>query len=106
VRGARTNAVAQSVVVRDSLFTWRVHREPQWCTSDGWKGLAVLVERVDGGQRVLIVEFPFEAQTRRSTPHRQRPFVSQKQLEDAITAALDAGWDPEKRGKPYVFEVR
>jgi len=96
---------AQSIDVRGTLFTWRVHRESQWCTADGWRGLAVLVELIGTGERALIIEFPFAIETRRSTPQRQRPSVSEKELQRAIAAALDAGWDPQRRGKPYLFEA-
>lgn len=86
-------------------FSWAIHRQPQWCTADGWRGLAVLVELAVEPQRQLIVQFPFVVEGKRSTPHRQRPAVSQRDLSASISAAIEAGWEPGSRGKPFVFEM-
>jgi len=59
---------------------------------------------VDKNGRNLIVELPFERSSHRSTPQRQRPAVSIAEVERYIREAIDAGWDPESRGKPFVFE--
>ena len=93
------------IEVEGTDFRWHVHRQPQWCTADGWKGLALHVEGARDPQRALIVEFPFSVGSRRSTPQRQRPSVSAKQVALSISAALAAGWDPSSRGKPFVFEL-
>jgi len=91
--------------VGGASFRFKVHREPQWCGSDGWKGLALAVEAVDKAGRNLIVELPFEHSSHRSTPHRQRPSISVAKVEGYIREALEAGWDPESRGKPFVYEL-
>lgn len=93
------------VTVGESAFRWRVHREPQWCTTDGWKGLMISVEHGDLKGRSLLIELPFTAQSRRSTPHRQRPKVSEGELRAYIAQALAVGWVPGSRGKPFVFAV-
>jgi hypothetical protein len=93
------------VEVEGDEFRWHVHRQPQWCTADGWKGLALHVEHARDPQRALIIEFPFSVANRRSTPQRQRPSVSAKQIAAGISAALAAGWEPSSRGKPFVFEL-
>lgn len=98
----RTDAAI--VKVGGTSFRFKVHREPQWCGSGGWKGLALAVEAVDTTGRNLIVELPFERASHRSTPHRQRPSISLAEVESYIREALDAGWDPDSRGKPFVFE--
>ncbi len=98
-------ALTKCVQVGGQDFNWRVHRQPQWCTADGWKGLAIHVELARNSQRDLILEFPFKITNRRSTPHRQRPSVSDKQIANAISAAIASGWEPESRGKTFMFEV-
>ena len=91
------------VEVGGATYRWSVHRQPQWCTTDGWKGLALEVAAEGASGRQLIVELPFEAKNHRSTPHRQRPNVGRAELERYIREAIEAGWEPESRGKPFVF---
>lgn len=101
-----TARAAESLIAVGELsFRWKIHREPQWCTSDGWKGLAISVERADVRGRQLLIELPFSANERRSTPQRQRPNVSDAELRVHIAEAIDAGWKPESRGKPFLLEV-
>nr|WP_315491638.1 hypothetical protein [uncultured Rhodoferax sp.] len=98
-------AAESHVAVNGSVFLWKIHREPQWCTADGWKGLAISVEQADIGGRQLLIELPFSAKERRSTPHRQRPKVNQAELQAHIEKALEVGWAPDSRGKPFILEV-
>jgi hypothetical protein len=95
---------ASLISVGEESYRCGIHREPQWCTTDGWKGLALLIEAVGKPGRQLIVQLPFEQESHRSTPHRQRPNAPQADLERYISGAIEAGWDPESRGKPFVFE--
>jgi hypothetical protein len=86
-------------------FNWRIHREPQWCTADGWRGLAISVAPVVDPCRELILQFAFERKSHRSTPYRQRPKISEKEIQDYIRRALTEGWNPQSRGKAFVFEI-
>ena len=79
-------------------FAWRLHREPQWCTTDGWRGLVLAISRVDG-QREALVEWPMPRGASNSVPYRQRPKIDAPLLKLAVTAALEAGWEPLSRGK-------
>lgn len=99
------HSLAKSVRVANQEFQWHVQRRTQWCSSDGWKGLALHLELAHEPQRALILEFPFRVVSHHSCPHRQRPSVTEKDVEAAIAAALAAGWKPESRGKVFVFEV-
>jgi hypothetical protein len=94
------------VAVGDTIYRWSIHREPQWCTADGWKGLALMVEAIDKSGRQLIIELPFQAKSHRSTPHRQRPVVARADVELYIREAMESGWDTDSRGKPFVFEPK
>src|SRR5450432_3231352 len=71
-------------------YEWRLRREPQWCTVDGWKGVALAIRHVNG-QREAILEWPFSGTHSKSVPHRQRPTVSPAMLEKGIATALQAG---------------
>jgi hypothetical protein len=93
------------LTVAGATYAWSVFREPQWCTTDGWKGLALEVTAVDKIGRQLIIELPLEKKSHRTTPHRQRPNVTRSEIERYIREAIEAGWEPDSRGKPFVFEL-
>jgi hypothetical protein len=97
--------VVTEVEVDGVAYCWVVHREPQWSSMDGWKGLCIEVTHADGSGRTLLIEFPFMKGARRSTPQRQRPKVVVSELHRHIRESLAAGWEPTARGKPFVFEV-
>ena len=92
-------------IVYGCEYKWCIHHQPKWCTVDGWKGLAVCVELAEHPQRVLILEFPYERGSRRYNPRLQHVTPTAEQLQQGISAALAAGWNPESRGKPYVHIV-
>src|SRR5579862_2797475 len=76
------------ITVDGSEFRRRVHREPQWCTADGWKGLSICAETEDSPHRQLLLQYPFEVKERGSTPHRQRPQISEARLAANIRQAV------------------
>ena len=96
--------MSANIVVNGEPFEWKVLREPQWCTADGWRGLALTVKHRDG-KREAILQFSMPFDERLGSPHHQRPKVSQRLLQHGISAALDAGWDPLSRGRAKVIDV-
>lgn len=97
--------VEKVVEIDDSHYCWVVHREPQWSSMDGWKGLCIEVRSTEVSGRTLLLEMPFLKGASRSTPYRQRPKVVESDLKNQIRLALSAGWSPDSRGKPFVLEV-
>ncbi len=87
------------VSVEGTDFSWRLHREPQWCTADGWRGMVIAVRHSDG-QREALVEWPMPKNASNSVPYRQRPKIDAALLCQAVNAAINAGWEPLSRGKP------
>jgi hypothetical protein len=85
---------------------WNVHREPQWCTADGWKGLSILVRLMEGKGRELLIEYPFKKDAKGKTHLPQRPRINLASLEADIKAAMCAGWDPMSRGKTFAFQAQ
>ena len=67
--------------------------------------MCISVELAENPGRQLLVEFPFVVKERRSAPHRQRPRVSQAEIENCIKQGLAAGWLPDSRGKPFRLDV-
>lgn len=96
---------SDSLNVNDREYGFSVVDHPKW-TSDGWRGLVIEVQSFTGSHHLLVIQFPMEFSHRRSTPQRQRPKVNLQDLRLAIQGALEAGWEPESRGKPfhYTFE--
>ena len=47
---------------------WNLHREQQWFTADGWKGIAIHVSVAEGARRELFLEFPPVGTERPATP--------------------------------------
>jgi hypothetical protein len=92
------------VLVDGEEFAWRLHREPQWCTTDGWRGLVVAVSHVEG-QREALLEWPMPKQGSHSVPYRQRPKVDAAMVKVGVRAALTSGWEPHSRGKPVTVLV-
>jgi len=100
-----TRDLTGSVEIDGQKYDWAVQREPQWCTADGWRGMAVVL-RLRDAQREAILEFPMPSARRsKLQPHLRRPQVNQRIIENGIRAALEAGWEPTSRGKPVTFEV-
>jgi hypothetical protein len=93
---------SDSLNVDDREYRFTIVDYPKW-TSDGWRGLVVEVQSFIEAHRALIIQFPMEFSHRHSTPHRQRPKVDLKDLGQAIQAALEGGWKPESRGKPFYY---
>ena len=84
-------------------YEWELQREPQWSDIDGWIGMAIALLQKDM-QRGAVLEFPPPKRLIKGL----RP--GRLQVNDAIVArgvraALQAGWEPESRGKPMVFVV-
>ena len=86
---------------------WELVSESQWSNSgDGYKGLCVSVRVRDEARRELIIECPYPTnKAGLPLPVPQRPPISPKKVEEAISAAASAGWDPHSRGKAFVFNA-
>jgi len=104
-----TKRSIQSLVTINGMpLIWHLHREQQWSTEDKMKGLAIHV-RVSGlARRELFLEYPV---VRRQLSEysmdalNARPTVVAAKVTGHIREAMAAGWDPESRGKPFVYEV-
>jgi hypothetical protein len=98
MRNAKRTIEGQ-IEVDGEKYAWRLHREPQWCTADGWRGLVIAVTHVDG-QREAFIEWPRPKCGSHSVPYRQRPKIDSSLLSAGIQKAIEADWDPLSRGKP------
>ena len=69
---------------------------------ENFRGPSVSVCLVPEKSRELIVDFCFSDYPF-TKPKSQPEFVAR--LRSSIQAAIEAGWDPESRGKPWVYSV-
>ena len=94
-----------TAIAEGLALVWELVSEPSWSNSgDGYKGLCISVRVADEARRELMIEYPFpKDKTGRPLPVPQRPPVSQAMVERSIAEAVTAGWDPNSRGKVFVF---
>ena len=105
----RAKRSIESAVTIDGLaLVWWLHREQQLSTADGWKGLAIHVKVVEGTRRELHLEYPTVGTEKTAFPRAiksTRPTILKAKVEAHIREAMEAGWDPNSRGKPFVYQV-
>jgi hypothetical protein len=86
-------------------LVWRLHREQQLSTEDGWRGVCIHVLNAEGVHKELYLEYPTVG-TERSGATRVEPVrrtILPARVEAHIRDAMAAGWDPESRGKPLIY---
>lgn len=106
----RKRSLEGILTIDGANFCWQLLSEPQWSTEDGYRGLCISVRSEDGRHRELVLEYPipnkFTGHPMLQLPQLpQRPKLSEKTIEAGIRQALAAGWDPESRGKTFVYNV-
>lgn len=84
-------------------YEWELRGEPQWSENHGWKGMTISLLR-KFTQREALLEFPPPKRLMKGLP-RGRLQVSDAIIMRGIRSALEAGWEPESRGKAMVFMV-
>ena len=105
----RTKRVLQQAVnIEGFALIWNLHREQQWSTEDGWRGVAIHVRIAEGVRRELHLEYPAVRTQKLAYLHTDRVVVNIRpvKVEEHIRRAMEAGWDPASRGKPYCTDWR
>jgi hypothetical protein len=101
-------SIESALLIDGILLNWRLHREQQWFTADGWMGVVIHVKMAEGAHRELFLEYP-AVRTHKSGDTRidsVRQNISPTRVEAHIHQAMAAGWDPRSRGKkPFVYQV-
>jgi hypothetical protein len=91
-------------------YRWSIFRQPTWTrgrTHDTptLLGLAILVEHPEPRHRDLLLEFEIDPERHGDMPQHQRFRIHINRLMDAIESAVEASWNPNSRGKRFVFEA-
>ncbi|WP_260928811.1 hypothetical protein [Novosphingobium sp. 9] len=98
-----THKLSGTVPVDGIQYDWEVRREPSWSDIEGWRGMTVFVLQ-HGTKRGAVLEFPPPKRLLKGL-QRGRLQIGDAIVARGVRAALAAGWEPETRGKPMVFEV-
>ena len=97
------------VKVGEIDFRWSVFRQPTWTRDENQLhrllGVAILVESLEPSRRELVLEFDIDRTRHGDMPHHQRFHIPDSRLVEAIESAMSAGWEPESRGKRFVYEA-
>jgi hypothetical protein len=103
----RKRSLEGLIQVEGSSLKWELLSEPQWTSEDGYRGLRLSVQADNATGRELVLEYPMPAKTTGNGMPQlpQRPKFSAKCVEDAVRQAIVAGWQPESRGKAFVYKV-
>ena len=77
---------------------WSLKSEQIWDLHGDHVGLRLSIERADENHRELVLEYPF-----REGGRIERPDINPHALEADIRRAMEAGWKPKSRGRPFLF---
>ena len=77
---------------------WTLKSEQVWHPHGEHLGLRLSVERSDKTHRELVPEYPFV-----DLGKTGRPDINTDRIEGDIRQAMDAGWKPKSRGRPFIF---
>lgn len=95
--------------VRGDEYRWSIYRQPKWATGQfeqhQLRGLAILVESIRPSCRRLILEFSIDPSRHGDMPQHQRFRINDSRLIECVEQAMDEGWDPESRGKDFIYEA-
>jgi hypothetical protein len=98
-----------SIRIGEIDFRWSVFRQPTWArgSHDAYvlRGLAILVEPPEQSRRELVLEFEIDRSRHGDMPQHQRFRIPDGRLIEAVESAMRAGYDPESRGKRFVYEA-
>jgi hypothetical protein len=97
----RKRDLSGTLTVENYPLRWTLRSEQIWSALGDHVGLRVSIERTDEAHRELILEYPFRDMPGGKT---ERPDVNQEALAHDIRRAMDAGWKPKSRGRPFTFQ--
>lgn len=92
----------ERIAVAGEEYFWKFRHGWVLDQEVGPKGVSVSVWRKPDRTRELILDFPQSAFGRDRTPSRDSLV---RGLRPAIQLAVEAGWDPDSRGREFRFNV-
>jgi hypothetical protein len=101
--------IGDIIEVDGHVLRWSVRAEPVRSSTAGDIGLRLSVVRHDETRtrhgdlkawRELVLQYPF-ARQKHASRFPAKPKVDPEHLKKDIRLALDAGWEPHSRGRPF-----
>ena len=108
--GRKKRDIGGIVTVDGVPLRWSVKSEPMRRTTDGDVGLRPFIVKHDEtltrhgtlkAWRELILQYPFQKHQHHASRFPDKPKVDPQALEPAIRLAMEAGWTPHDRGRPF-----
>ena len=108
--GKRKRDIGGLVTVGGVDLRWSVKSEPVRSASGGDIGLRLCVVLHDETKtrhgdlkawRALILQYPFVERQKRPSRFPDKPKVDPVHLAQDIGLAMEAGWNPKSRGRPF-----
>lgn len=99
----KTGETSGTVTIDGDHYEWEVRRQPRPKADGAWEGIAITL-RLAGFQREAIVQFPMPMRPN-GRPDPDNHHIKVDAVSNAVTAVIEAGWNPTSRGKPVTFEV-
>lgn len=98
-----TRETSGTVEVDGEIYEWEIRRQPQPKSGGKWDGMALTL-RLKDFKREAVVQFPMPLRPN-GRPDQEKQRINVEAVRNAVTAIIEAGWDPTSRGKPMVFDV-
>lgn len=108
--GKKRRDIGGQITVDGVPLRWSVKSEPAWNTTDGDIGLRLSIMKHDEtltrhgerkAWRELVLQYPFERKLRHASRFPDKPKVRPEALTAGIRLAMEAGWEPDSRGRPF-----
>ncbi len=94
-----------SIVIDEIPLRWVVRSEPQKGTAEGDVGLRLTVMFDGKAHRELVLEYPFDKQQKTVGRLLERTRAEPESLIADIRLAMEHGWEPKSRGRPFIFAL-
>lgn len=91
------------VEVDGEIYEWSVRRQPRPAGGGVWEGIALTL-RLKDFKREAIVQFPMPMRPN-GWPDLEKQRINVDAVKNAVSSAIEAGWNPTSRGRAMVFDV-
>jgi hypothetical protein len=98
----KKSTAADKIVIGEEEYFWRFRHGLVIVRGVGLKGISISVWRTPERTRELILDFPCSLFEGNRSPGGKELLAV---LPPAIQAAIDAGWDPDSRGRTFRFNA-
>jgi hypothetical protein len=100
-KAARGLGDGKTITIDGVAYVW-THRHGWLVWGKGIKAISISVSLKPERTRELILDLTLKVGAEESTPSEKRLLSA---LEPAIRSAMEAGWDPESRGRAFRHEI-